>query len=377
MGDAPDRGTIFPTGPGKPHVPYYAGLRRETYEVRLRVAEGLTRLRRTIADSGVPAKTLDGDVLIASWNIREFDSAKYGGRLVDAFYFIAEIISHFDLVAVQEVRSDLSAFDRVLGLLGGWWKYIVTDVTEGTSGNGERMAFVYDSRKVAFGGLAGEIVLPPEKVDTEVLQFARTPFVCGFKAGWARIDLCTVHIYYGKGVPVDSRRLEEIQKLAKFLARRAKAPAQPAGTTAPRAGTPDNLILLGDFNVFSAGDKTLKAITDAGFVIPQVLTNRKGSNIAKDKYYDQIAIWRGRRFDATDRGGVLDYYDAVYRSEDEASYAGEIKPAGSGRPPKFAEWRTYQMSDHLVLWAAFKVDFADDYIAQLATPGSNPATPPT
>ncbi|NYD91106.1 endonuclease/exonuclease/phosphatase family protein [Sphingomonas melonis] len=347
-------------------MPYYAGLRRETDDVRRRVADGLVRLRRTIVDSGVPAKTLDGDVLIASWNIREFDSGKYGGRLVDAFYYIAEIISHFDLVAVQEVRADLSALDRVIGLLGGWWKYVVTDVTEGTSGNGERMAFVYDSRKVAFGGLAGEIVLPPEKVDTEVLQFARTPFVCGFKAGWARIDVCTVHIYYGKGVPVDSRRLEEIRKLAKFLAKRAKMAAQPAGT-APRPGSPDNLVLLGDFNVFAAGDATLKAITDAGFAIPKVLTDRKGSNIAKNKYYDQIAIWRGRRFDTTDRGGVLDYYQAVYRDEDEAGYAAEIKPAKSGKARKYADWRTYQMSDHLVLWAAFKVDFADDYLAGLAT----------
>lgn len=347
-------------------MPYYAGLRREPDEVRRRISEGLVRLRRTIAASGLPPKTLDGDVLIASWNIREFDSAKYGGRLLDAFHYIAEVISHFDLVAVQEVRSDLAALDRVTGLLGGWWKYVVTDVTEGASGNGERMAFVYDSRKVAFGGLAGEIVLPREKVDTEVLQFARTPFVCGFKAGWARIDLCTVHIYYGKGVPLDSRRLEEIRKLAKFLAKRAKVPAQPAGAESPRSGTPDNLVLLGDFNVFAAGDATLKAITDAGFSIPKVLTDRRGSNIAKDKYYDQIAIWRGRRFDSTDRGGVLDYYEAVFRAEDEAAYAGNIKPAKSGKPPKYSEWKTYQMSDHLVLWAAFKVDFADDYLAGLA-----------
>ncbi|RYF13171.1 MAG: hypothetical protein EOO77_16030 [Oxalobacteraceae bacterium] len=111
----------------------------------------------------------------------------------------------------SEQADARSALDRVTGLLGGWSKYVVTDVTEAASGNGERMAFVYDRRKVAFGGLAGEIVLPPEKVDTEVLQFARTPFVCGFKAGLAPIDLCTVHIYYGEGVPLDSLKLEEIR----------------------------------------------------------------------------------------------------------------------------------------------------------------------
>jgi hypothetical protein len=115
-------------------MPYYAGLRSEPPETRQRIAEGLKRLRAAIGASGVPVRTLDGDVLIASWNIREFDSGKMGGRLADAFYYIAEIFSHFDLIAVQEVRGDLSALDRVMGLLGGWWKYVVTDVTAGHGG---------------------------------------------------------------------------------------------------------------------------------------------------------------------------------------------------------------------------------------------------
>lgn len=352
-------------------MPYYASLRRESPDVRKRVAEGLLRLRKSIADQKVPLRTVSGDVLIASWNIREFDSRKYGGRLVDAFYYIAEILSYFDLIAIQEVREDLSALERVQGLLGSWWKYVVTDATDaGLGGNGERMAFLYDSRKVTFGGLAGEIVLPPSKIDTEVLQFARTPFVCGFKSGWAKIDLCTVHIYYGDGVPLDPRRLAEIEKLADFLAKRAKKAAQPKptdGKPAIKPPEPDTLILLGDFNIFDTKDATLKAITDAGFKIPKVLTDRKGSNLGRDKFYDQIAIWRGKRFDETDRGGVLDFYDAVFRAEDEAVYGPLINPAKSGRPPTYKDWKTYQMSDHLVLWAAFKVDFAETYLADLAT----------
>ncbi|MEZ4849611.1 MAG: hypothetical protein R3B93_13535 [Bacteroidia bacterium] len=38
---------------------------------------------------------------------------------------------------------------------------------EGSAGNMERMAFLYDTRKVTFGGLASEIVLPPMKVKDE------------------------------------------------------------------------------------------------------------------------------------------------------------------------------------------------------------------
>ncbi len=352
-------------------MPYYASLRKESESTRRRVAEGLIRLRRAFRESGIPPRTINGDLLIASWNIREFDSAKGGPRTVDALYFIAEVISHFDLVAVQEVREDLTALDCVQSILGGWWKYVVTDVTEGTAGNGERMAFLYDSRKVSFGGLAGELVLPPGR-DGQTLQFARTPFVCGFKTGWAKIDLCTVHLYFGEHKPLDPRRLQEVRNLAKFLARRARARAQPARpdgkVTLVRNTGPDNLILLGDFNIFDPSDATLKAITDEGFVIPSALRKRGGSNLAQDRFYDQIAIWRGQRFDEGEHGGVFDYYGAVFRDEDEKVYAPLMQPTRSGKTPRYSEWKTYQMSDHLVLWAAFKVDFADPYLEELAGP---------
>ncbi|KAK0331283.1 hypothetical protein LTR94_029546, partial [Friedmanniomyces endolithicus] len=175
--------------------------------------------------------------------------------------------------------------------------------------------------------------------------------------------------------PLDARRLAEIRHLADFLAKRAKKAAQPpagqGAAVAVRPPEPDTLILLGDFNIFDPKDATLTAITDAGFKIPDVLTRRAsdakgGSNVAKDKFYDQIAIWRGKRFDETPRGGVLDFFEAVYRMEDEALYAPEIKPGKKGNLPTYKEWRTYQMSDHLLLWSAFKVDFAEDYLTDLS-----------
>jgi len=255
-------------------------------------------------------------------------------------------------------------------ILGSWWKYTVTDVTEGRAGNRERMAYLYDSRKVTFSGLAGEIVLPQNKVDQDVLQFARTPSVCGFKAGWAQFDICTVHIYYGTSKALDPRRVEEIQNLSKFLAARAKkweTQTEIAPGKAPMKNLDgDNLIMLGDFNIFDTSDLTMEAITKAGFVVPRALQDRSGSNIARDKFYDQIAIWRGRRrLDETDHGGVFDFCNAVFRDSDEATYRPMIKKTKSGSKPKYSEWRTYQMSDHLVLWAALKVDFAGDYLRDL------------
>ena len=100
---------------------------------------------------------------MATWNIREFESKKYGPRQKEALYYIAEIIDHFDIVAVQEVRDDLSSLEEVMDILGSSWDYLLTDVTAGGQGFFERMAFVYDKRKVNFGGLAGEIVVKPKE----------------------------------------------------------------------------------------------------------------------------------------------------------------------------------------------------------------------
>src|SRR5262249_38095250 len=68
---------------------------------------------------------------------------------------VAEIVSRFDLVAIQEVHQNLHDLKRLMRILGDWWSYIVTDVKPGRSGNQERTAFVFDTRKVTFDGLAG------------------------------------------------------------------------------------------------------------------------------------------------------------------------------------------------------------------------------
>ncbi len=54
-------------------------------------------------------------------------------------------------------------------------EYVVSDVTVGTAGNGERLAFLYDRRKVRFDGLAGELVLPPVRVEGRPCRSPRSP----------------------------------------------------------------------------------------------------------------------------------------------------------------------------------------------------------
>jgi hypothetical protein len=333
-----------------------------TQAQKLRVVEGLQRLRESLRGGGSPPlRNTDKTLIVATWNIREFGKSKAGFRSDEPYYYIAEIISRFDLVAIQEVRS-LYSIQRLTTLLGSDWDYLITDVTFGTSGNSERMAFLFDRRKVRFAGLAAEIVLPKPAAGS-VVQFARSPYVAGFRSGWAQMNLCTVHIYYGKGVKDDPRRVEEISGLARLLARNAddfRSGQAPRDDSAAPVQS-ENLLLLGDFNIFNREDVTMKALTDAGFVVPEGLNEIPGSNVGKNKHYDQIAYLRKTTgMTPTGRAGVYDFFEQVYRRADETDYAPETT-AGLD----FDEWRTFQMSDHLPMWCEFLVDDMDSYLSRL------------
>ncbi len=186
---------------------------------------------------GVPTRTLDKSLLVATWNLREFGANKsYGPRLPESLHYIAEIISAFDLVAIQEVRSQVDDFKRLMQILGEHWGFLLTDITLGKSGNDERGAFIYDRRKVHFEGFAGQVLLPPElKVGKKKLQLrqqlARTPLVAGFRAGDFRFTVCSAHIYYGKKLPNEKRRVDEIEALATILSERVRSESAWAPTT--------------------------------------------------------------------------------------------------------------------------------------------------
>ena len=200
---------------------------------KVRVVERLLKLREQL-HAQVPEKTATQTLLLATWNIREFGE----NRLPESSYYIAEIIDHFDIVVIQEVNSkELGGLESVLSILGDNWSYVMSDGVEGTAGGNEAMAFVYNTNKVKFTGLAGEIVLPESRL-MEGVQFARTPFMVSFHAGWFDFKLCTVHIYYGsdKVDGIYQRRLKEIQTVSDFLLKRQESDDV-------------SYILLGDFNI--------------------------------------------------------------------------------------------------------------------------------
>ena len=341
-------------------MPMYTTIKRmQDVTERNRIVDKLLALRVQL-DRQIPAKTANDTLLLATWNIRAFGD----NRRAESLHYIAEIISRFDLVAIQEVASNLAGLHKLVTLLGPGWDYIVTDSTDGTAGGGERMAFVYDKYKVFFRKMAGKIVLPESKLVNKKWQFARTPFTVAFQAGWFRFILTTVHVYYGTSDRENARRVEEIDAVSEFLKKRAKK-------------EDENYILLGDFNIFMQSDATMKAMEKHGFYIPNALREHP-SDLGKTKYYDQIAFNLKLESKMTvfsegkQHAGAFDFTETIYPPEDLNLYRGYFdekyvtdKTEQQIEKYYLTNWRTFEMSDHLPMWIELKIDFSNQYLERI------------
>lgn len=324
-------------------------------EYPLNSLEEIVRLHQRIDDSKMPQKIVDKNLLIGSWNIRNFGSVHESWRdkpdrpkrNLRSLIYIAEIINRFDVIAIQEVKADTSGIRLLLEeFLGPNWGLIVSDVSAGSKGNNERLAFLYDKRRVTPSGLAGEIVLPPEAGGDPAQQFDRTPYIVGFQTAAERFALLTAHIRYGDR---PEERLGEIASLSRYIADEIR-------DRATTGGEEKNLIVLGDFNIDDRGNNPLfQAFVSTGLVVPSQLLNLKTTYSTKPKYYDQIAWFMGNLDLLTDdRAGVIDFAGAVYRD-----YG--------------LRQMSFRISDHFPVWVEFILDRSKEQIAQRL--GIDPAMP--
>lgn len=358
-------------------MPYYYQLNEKNANDQ-RAIKNLLELRKQLK-AAIPERTHSKTLLLATWNIRDFDKPSYGTRMKESIYYIAEIIASFDIVAVQEIYRDLTALNRLMDILGRHWKYVFSDATEGRQGNNERIAYLYDSRKVRFGGLAGELVLPSKKVkitDADgneqtilqpVSQIWRTPLICGFQAGWAKFMICNVHIQWGENKAESEGRRKEIEQIASFLKDR----------TEDETAWARKLILLGDFNIFSKEDTTYKVLQDHEFICPHPIENVFTNMGIKKRNYDQILLReRKHRFEVLN-GGTFEFFKYVFKDDEEAIYKPHMKRPNSSRNEdnyykSYKMWRTHQMSDHLPLWVELRIDYTDEYLEEKLDATKNP-----
>ena len=298
--------------------------------------------------AGVPPKNDGDNLLIATWNIRAFGDltkawASQPGdsprRDFHACVLIAEILQRFDVIAVQEVKANLRALRHTLKKMGPEWGFVMTDVTEGDPGNGERLAFIFDTRRVRLSGLACELVVP-EDLDSPLAtpanafqrQFVRTPYAVSFLVGDQTFVLVTLHVIYGQ---TGADRLAELAGIARWLRNWAERTDDYG----------QNLICMGDFNIDRQGDPTWQAFTSTGLtpapgleLVPRTLFSSP-SQPHLEKFYDQIAWFQTVK--------NKPYLSMDFRRAGGLNFAGSVL---TGLTKTELSWR---LSDHLPLWVEF------------------------
>ena len=371
-------------------MPLYKDLRRyanDPYDPDKQnwIAQRLLTLRHDVCRDITAGRGTD-TMILGSWNIRGFDDG--ASRLDESMHYIAEIIAAFDICAIQEVRDDLRPLERLVRLLGPDWDYFVSDVSTHEGGNRERMAFVYNTGKVFFRKVIGEIVLRADALVTG-RQPARSPFFAAFQAGWFRFTICSAHIVEGITGQTSAQnrasRADEIRAITHELLLRAR-------------DEDEVFFFVGDMNIEKADDEIIAALKEAKADGRRMEVPDFGpTNLTGKKYFDHIAFSvEGAATRKTElvRAGAFDWRNAVYgpaqtphsdpdppglsRVDDDTNIARYIAQIQGHRtrqgytPMKrfreqYQSKTTYEMSDHLPIWVEVKTDYSNDYLGQFVT----------
>lgn len=268
----------------------------------------------------IPKRQIDENILIATWNIQHFSNNKSQR----AIQYIADICERFDIIALQEVKTDLRGLSKLQRLLPGNYKILVSDPT----GNYERFAFLYDKRTVISTGLVCEIGFKVPAKTHQGYQLHRMPYCASFRAGRFDFVIANVHIYYGKTPREKLQREEEIKMLVDFVDGRARTERNKVFDR--------DFFVIGDFNIEEAGDRFFNALVSKGFQMPPNMNTLK-TNFSRDATYDKIAWVDRPSFSFSGNANVVPFGDVLFQ---------DIDPKGGEN----------EISDHLPLWGEFAIN---------------------
>ncbi|NLT05155.1 MAG: endonuclease/exonuclease/phosphatase family protein [Solirubrobacterales bacterium] len=235
-------------------------LRKPRFDYRYQLKTELEALREHATLRRVPTRKADR-LLVATWNVANLGVHK---RRPKDYALLSEVVGWFDVVALQEVNDDLAGLRALQAQLPDYYRVLFSEAT----GNEERGAFIYDSRKVQLLEKVGRLAIPPSQLARIKLPgstqpfagFDRGPYLAAFEAGAFRFLLVNVHLFYGSTSATDiERRSLEAFAVAYWADRRRKD--KHAFTT--------DIIALGDFNLprIHPTDPIFKALTSRGLVL--------------------------------------------------------------------------------------------------------------
>lgn len=310
---------VFP----KPKFNYQVNLSKEIKAIRnYRNKEGMQ----------IPASN-NTNLLLATWNIANLGAQD---RKDEHLKIIAEIISWFDIIAVQETRDNSEQFQKIATFAGKQYRFIFSDA----AGNNERMAFIYNNRKIKLIEEIAELAVPPSDygniklpaIKAKFSGFDRYPFLVSFQMKSFRFSLLNVHLYYGDATEHKSieRRCLEAFCVGRWANLRSKGKYSYTGK---------NIFALGDFNLpkVDESDPVHSALVNFGLQLPEH-TSKIYSNLNNDKAYDQIAFLPAMKNSIVSHG-IFPFDNAlfaeIYKNKTHADFRDYIK---------------YYISDHRPMW---------------------------
>lgn len=279
----------------------------------------------------IPRREVDENIVIGTWNIQNLNERKEDRAL----QYMADIIERFDICAIQEVKTNLRGLSTIQEKLPGHYKVMVTDPT----GNYERFAFIYDERTIEFTGLACELGLE-QSTSQRRFQFQRMPYCASFRAGRFDFVIVTTHVFYSGDDT--SLREQEIRLLAEHVVKRSKLPRRDDDKVFDR-----DFFVVGDFNIVEEGDEFFDALVNQGFEMPDNM-NTLHTIFGQDATYDKIA-WVPRDGFESGQCNVVPFNQVVYQQ------------TGEDRGEQ-------TISDHLPLWAEFRVNKLTQELDQIINP---------
>lgn len=255
-------------------------------------------------------------IAVASFNIQIFGQSKISNP--EIMRTLAQIIRRYDIVAIQEVRSEEQ--DVIPALLkyvnDGNIKYdYLTSERLGRTGSKEQYAFVYNTKTVSLIPNSSYVVADPDDI------FEREPFVVYFKSGNFDFKIVSNHIK-----PDDAS--VELSNLAAVINNIYDSSAEK------------DVIAVGDMN---ADGKYYNENNLTGVFLrwTQLIRNNEDTTVGKDNYtYDRMMTRdTTTNVEYIGTSGVF-RWDAEYGVTDAAF----IK----------------KVSDHYPVYAVFRTDLPDD-----------------
>jgi deoxyribonuclease-1-like protein len=283
----------------------------QTILKNLPIANGPAATNTTWTQPPPPRINSTGTVRIASFNIQVFGEAKIASP--EVMPIIVDILKNFDVIAIQEIRSQTDVCAELVRMLNADGRYRYSYVVGprlGRTVSKEQYAYIFDM---------ATIEVDPNQLYTvdDPNRYLHRPTL----VGWFRVrgpapheaftfSLANVHTDPDE---VD-RELEWLDDV--FLAVRDDQRQE------------DDVIMLGDFNAHNTRLGQLGQLPGLVCVVNNTHTNTRG-----DKQYDNILFSRVATTEFSGRGGVFDFL----------------------RQYNLSLERALAVSDHLPVWAEFSI----------------------